>query len=142
MAKDEGWYGKNGSKWKTMPELMLQYRAAAFFQRVYAPEISMGLITREEFDDGVIIEEGIQSAPATDDNGAIPADDKESLGIDGKNAAGSEGTAAPSNGQGEGEQSQQGQGNGANSESHAPEPTPALTKAPLGKQPTPSIFND
>ena len=45
MAKKEGWYGKSGSKWQTMPELMLQYRAAAFFQRAYAPEISMGMQT-------------------------------------------------------------------------------------------------
>lgn len=51
MAKDEGWYDKNGSKWKTMPELMLQYRAAAFFQRAYAPEISMGMQTAEEIYD-------------------------------------------------------------------------------------------
>lgn len=53
MAKDEGWYGKSGSKWKTMPELMLQYRAAAFFQRTYAPEISMGMQTVEELNDVV-----------------------------------------------------------------------------------------
>lgn len=51
MAKDEGWYSKSGSKWKTMPELMLQYRAAAFFQRTYAPEISMGMQTVEELND-------------------------------------------------------------------------------------------
>jgi hypothetical protein len=48
MAKVEGWYNKNGSKWQTMPELMLQYRAGAFFQRAYAPELSMGLMTTEE----------------------------------------------------------------------------------------------
>lgn len=51
LAKKEGWYDKSGSKWKTMPELMLQYRAAAFFQRVYAPEISLGLSTAEEMED-------------------------------------------------------------------------------------------
>ena len=51
MAKKEGWYSKSGSKWQTMPELMLQYRAAAFFQRAYAPEISMGLNTAEEYTD-------------------------------------------------------------------------------------------
>lgn len=51
MAKDEGWYSKTGSKWKTMPELMLQYRAAAFFQRAYAPEVSMGMRTVEEYED-------------------------------------------------------------------------------------------
>ncbi len=48
MAKDEGWFGKNGSKWQTMPQLMLTYRAAAFFIRTCAPEISMGLPTVEE----------------------------------------------------------------------------------------------
>lgn len=51
IAKKEGWYGKTGSKWQTMPELMLQYRSAAFFQRVYAPEISMGMQTAEELSD-------------------------------------------------------------------------------------------
>jgi len=51
MAKKEGWFGKNGSKWQTMPELMLQYRSAAFFQRTYAPEISMGMHTAEELAD-------------------------------------------------------------------------------------------
>ena len=30
---------------------MLQYRAAAFFQRAYAPEISMGMQTAEELND-------------------------------------------------------------------------------------------
>lgn len=48
MAKAEGWSTKNGSKWKTMPGQMLRYRAAAFWQRVYCPEISMGLMTAEE----------------------------------------------------------------------------------------------
>lgn len=48
MAKAEGWLDKNGSKWKTMPELMLRYRAAAFFGRLYAPEIMMGMQTQDE----------------------------------------------------------------------------------------------
>ena len=48
MAIDEGWYGKKGSKWQTMPELMLRYRAAAFFGRLYAPHILMGMQTQEE----------------------------------------------------------------------------------------------
>jgi len=48
MAKKEGWYSKNGSKWQTMPELMLRYRAAAFFGRLYAPEVLMGMNTSEE----------------------------------------------------------------------------------------------
>lgn len=53
MAKEEGWSTKSGSKWKTMPELMLMYRAAAFLIRTYAPEISMGLRTDDEIIDTV-----------------------------------------------------------------------------------------
>lgn len=51
MAKDEGWYGKNGSKWKTMPELMLRYRAAAFFARTVAPDVALGMMTSDELED-------------------------------------------------------------------------------------------
>jgi hypothetical protein len=51
MAIAEGWYGKSGSKWLTMPELMLRYRAASFFGRLYAPEILNGLQTVEESED-------------------------------------------------------------------------------------------
>ena len=51
MAKAEGWIDKNGSKWKTMPELMLRYRASSFFARQFAPEISMGIHTIEEVHD-------------------------------------------------------------------------------------------
>ncbi|AUR98895.1 hypothetical protein NVP1256O_56 [Vibrio phage 1.256.O._10N.286.45.F8] len=48
MAKAEGWYQKNGSKWKTMPDLMLRYRAAKFFGNLYAPDIMMGMTTEDE----------------------------------------------------------------------------------------------
>jgi len=48
MAKAEGWFDKNGSKWKTMPELMLRYRAATFFTRLYAPELTMGIPCQDE----------------------------------------------------------------------------------------------
>ena len=48
MAKREGWYEKKGSKWQTIPELMLMYRAATFFARTNAPELTMGLTTQEE----------------------------------------------------------------------------------------------
>lgn len=51
MAKSEGWLTKPGSKWKTMPELMMRYRAAAFFGRLYAPEIMMGMHTEFEVQD-------------------------------------------------------------------------------------------
>ena len=53
LAKKEGWYEKKGSKWKTMPEMMLRYRAASWFVNAYAPEIAMGLRTVEEEQDAV-----------------------------------------------------------------------------------------
>ena len=57
MAKAEGWHGKKGSKWATLPDLMLRYRAAAFFIRLYAPETTLGLYTKEEmYDTGEIID--------------------------------------------------------------------------------------
>jgi hypothetical protein len=51
MAHDEGWSKKDGSKWKTMPELMIRYRAAAFFIRTTAPELTHGMKTSEELYD-------------------------------------------------------------------------------------------
>jgi len=51
MAHDEGWSTKPGSKWATLPEQMLAYRAAAFFARLYCPEALMGLQTTDEIID-------------------------------------------------------------------------------------------
>lgn len=51
MAQAEGWVTRAGSKWKTMPDQMLRYRAAAFWQRAYAPELSLGMQTIEELSD-------------------------------------------------------------------------------------------
>lgn len=51
MAKAEEWYQKNGSKWKTIPEQMLAYRAAAFFARVYIPNSLMGVHVEGEVED-------------------------------------------------------------------------------------------
>ena len=48
MAKAEGWFSRQGSKWQTFPGQMLRYRAGAFWARVYCPEISLGIITKEE----------------------------------------------------------------------------------------------
>ena len=50
-ARKEGWIRKAGSKWLTIPELMLRYRAATWFARLYAPEILMGFKTDDEFFD-------------------------------------------------------------------------------------------
>ena len=51
IAKKEGWFSKNGSKWQTMPEQMLRYRAAAWFIRTVAPEVAMGMYTVDELRD-------------------------------------------------------------------------------------------
>lgn len=57
MAVAEGWFGKNGSKWKSMPDLMIRYRSAAFFGRIYAPELLMGLPAAEELHDVFSVEQ-------------------------------------------------------------------------------------
>lgn len=57
MAKDEGWVdrkdkeGKPCSKWLTIPEQMMMYRAGAFFARVYCPDVLQGIYIREEIED-------------------------------------------------------------------------------------------
>lgn len=57
LAKANGWFGKSGSKWQTMPEQMLRYRAAAWFIRTIAPEIALGLSTVEEVKDTIELEQ-------------------------------------------------------------------------------------
>lgn len=49
MAKAEGWM--SNSKWKSMPEQMLAYRAGAFFARVHCPDVLMGCMVEGEADD-------------------------------------------------------------------------------------------
>lgn len=49
MAKAEGWF--SNKKWQTMTDLMLGYRAAAFFARINCPETLMGLQTADEIED-------------------------------------------------------------------------------------------
>lgn len=63
LAKNEGWYDRKDkmgnyiSKWRTMPEMMMRYRAASFLIRTVAPEIAMGLQTAEEVEDTVELEQ-------------------------------------------------------------------------------------
>lgn len=58
MAQEEGWLNKPGSKWKTMPKQMMMYRAAAFFARVFCPDILLGIPTYEEVQDVKGYEDG------------------------------------------------------------------------------------
>lgn len=70
MAISEGWYGKNGSKWKTMPKLMLQYRCVTYWTSAYAPELSMGIKTTEEIMD-------IEDIPFEDVSNQVKAEIKD-----------------------------------------------------------------
>lgn len=70
MAKAEGWFSKAGSKWKTMPELMMRYRAATFLIRSVAPEIALGFQTTEEVRDVIDITDRatvVGAAPSLED---------------------------------------------------------------------------
>ena len=51
MAKDQGWWGKTGSKWPSMTDQMMCYRAAAFWSRIHAPEATMGMMSVDERQD-------------------------------------------------------------------------------------------
>ena len=84
MAKKEGWYGKSGSKWQTMPEQMIQYRAASFFGRLYCSDLLMGIYTTDEakeIEDAeyAIIDE--KPTPATVDQEIRAKANKKSIGF-------------------------------------------------------------
>jgi hypothetical protein len=67
MAKAEGWLSKEGSKWKSLPELMLCYRSASFFARIHCPEVILGMQSKQELEDtspGPTIEIQAEPAPA------------------------------------------------------------------------------
>ncbi|KKK80490.1 hypothetical protein LCGC14_2822970 [marine sediment metagenome] len=65
MVKAEGWLGKKGSKWMTMPQQMFRYRSAAFFARAYCPEVLLGMQTREELQDITDLARGADGTYAT-----------------------------------------------------------------------------
>jgi hypothetical protein len=71
MAKAEGWYTKAGSKWPTMPDLMLSYRAAAFWSRMYEPGLTMGIHTSEEVEDMGVAAQPVQTARTEDLNAKL-----------------------------------------------------------------------
>ena len=71
MAKAEGWLSKEGSKWKTLPELMLCYRSASFFAKIHCPEVILGMQSKQELEDSApptvdveVVESQPQPAPA------------------------------------------------------------------------------
>ncbi len=96
MVRAEKWDAKSGSKWLTMPEQMFMYRSAAFWQRGYAPEISMGLMSAEELIDVVSVREdgtvSVTSESLRSDMATIDADSGEIAATTETTAAG---TATP-----------------------------------------------
>jgi hypothetical protein len=88
MAKKEGWSTKSGSKWLTMPELMIRYRAAAFWGRLFAGDLLVGLQTQEEVIDveSVKVSVGldelnakVQAAPVVEPEPAKPVEEPDDL---------------------------------------------------------------
>jgi hypothetical protein len=88
MAKKEGWATKSGSKWITMPELMIRYRAAAFWGRLFAGDLLVGLQTQEEVIDveSVKVSVGldelnakVQAAPVVEPEPAKPVEEPDDL---------------------------------------------------------------
>jgi len=88
MAKKEGWATKSGSKWLTMPELMIRYRSAAFWGRLFAGDLLVGLQTQEEVIDvqtvkvSVGIDElnaKVQAAPVVEPEPAKPVEEPDDL---------------------------------------------------------------
>ena len=69
MAKAEGWATKSGSKWRTMPELMIRYRSAAFWGRLFVPELLCGITHTQE--EAIDIEEVAVSSPVADLNAKV-----------------------------------------------------------------------
>lgn len=78
MVEAEGWSKKSGSKWNSLPELMFRYRAAGFWTRLFAPEVSMGILTTEEARD---VWGGSDTAPSAPiDHGNIKTLEAELVG--------------------------------------------------------------
>lgn len=69
MAKAEGWATKSGSKWRTMPELMIRYRSAAMWGRLYVPELLVGITHTQE--EAIDIEEVTVTSPVSDLNAKV-----------------------------------------------------------------------
>lgn len=122
LAIQEGWYTKNGSKWQTMPRQMLMYRAASFWTNAYAPEVSMGMKTVEEYQDiqdipyEEIKEDKVEEEVAEHAN-SVPLPDEDESPKEDAPALQVAGTMQPTDNQ------------------------PAPSVQPIGAQPVPSIFN-
>tara|TARA_R110000782_G_scaffold52263_4_gene112132 strand:+ start:11829 stop:12758 length:930 start_codon:yes stop_codon:yes gene_type:complete len=87
-AKAQGWWQKSGSKWPSMTELMLKYRAAAFFARLYCPEVLMGFKSEEEVIDIEGEEIGrVQDVSFGADRDGMPVEEAREVVLTAKGAA-------------------------------------------------------
>lgn len=92
MARREGWLSKDGSKWQTMPTLMLKYRAQSFFINEFFPEVRLGLRTKEEVQDIVEVEEisepkeVFKPDPAQNLNDLVSSSEKPNSSVGAKNS--------------------------------------------------------
>lgn len=112
LAKKEGWYDRN-DKWKSIPQLMLRYRAASWFIRTTDPGVMMGFQTTDEAEDveyATVIEDKNDEVKAKANTEQINFDDEDSETESTVSAQAEETDASK-------------------------EPN-----EPLGKQPTPSLF--
>lgn len=66
LVKAEGWYNRKDTKWKTIPEKMFMYRAAAWMIDTHAPELSMGIRTDDEIQDAFVAHRGSDGEFAVD----------------------------------------------------------------------------
>jgi hypothetical protein len=75
LVKAERWDQRDGSKWKSMPSLMFQYRAATFFGRLHCPERLMGMQTADELQDTIAEQSPLLQAGYTqiEDRPRLPA---------------------------------------------------------------------
>lgn len=83
MAKAEGWIDKKDSKWKTMPDLMLQYRANAFFGRIFCPDVLIGIQSEYEVQDiSRVVDDADVVDPFVEDNKEKPPEPPQKAAVE------------------------------------------------------------
>ena len=97
MAKAEGWVNRNGSKWKTMPEVMIRYRAASFFGRMNCPDMVMGIYSADEVieidENSYVVAEAVAQQEVAEQANSIPID--EAAHVDAGESEEPDGTSEP-----------------------------------------------
>ena len=73
LVKGEGWHSKKDSKWKSIPQKMFMYRAGSWWVDLYAPDISMGMMTTDEAAEGSFVGADTNQDAVADLNAAIEA---------------------------------------------------------------------